>query len=73
MLKSLAPTRTALLGGILAVLLGADFAHATEKQTNKSIYDRLGGMYPVAVVVGKFVDLLLVNDVVNANPEVKVG
>jgi len=57
----------------LAALLGAGFAHAAEKQTDKSLYDRLSGVYPIAAGVDKFVDLLLVNDVLNANPEVKAG
>lgn len=36
----------------------------------KSLYDRLGGIYPIAVVVDEFIDRLLVNDVLNANPAI---
>jgi len=32
-----------------------------------SLYDRLGGAYPIAVVVDDFIERLLVNDTLNAN------
>jgi len=71
MFKSHTSARTVLFGSILAALLGTGFIQAAEKQTDKSLYDRLGGVYPIAVVVDKFVDLLLVNEVLNANPAIK--
>jgi hemoglobin len=37
----------------------------------KSLYDRLGGSYPIAVVVDDFIERLLVNDTLNANPAIK--
>lgn len=37
----------------------------------KSLYERLGGVYPVATVVDSFIEKLLVNDVLNANPAIK--
>jgi len=73
MLKSHTSTRTALLGSVLATLLGAGFAQAAEKQTDKSLYDRLGRIYPIAVVVDKFIDLLFVNGVLNTNPAIKAA
>jgi hemoglobin len=36
-----------------------------------SLYERLGGAYPIAVVVDDFIDRLLVNDTLNANPAIK--
>jgi hemoglobin len=36
----------------------------------KSLYDRLGGVYPIAVVVDEFINRLLVNEVLNANPAI---
>jgi hemoglobin len=36
----------------------------------KSLYDRLGGAYPIAVVVDDFIERLLVNDTLNANPAI---
>jgi len=36
-----------------------------------SLYDRLGGAYPIAVVVDDFIERLLVNRTLNANPAIK--
>jgi hemoglobin len=36
----------------------------------KSLYDRLGGVYAIATVVDDFIDRVVVNDVLNANPAV---
>lgn len=41
-------------------------AHAEEK----SLYDRLGGIYPIATVVDEFIDRLLINDTLNSNPAI---
>ena len=38
---------------------------------SKSLYDRLGGAYPIAVVVDDFIERLLVNETLNANPAIK--
>jgi hemoglobin len=38
---------------------------------SKSLYDRLGGAYPIAVVVDDFIERLLVDDTLNANPAIK--
>jgi len=46
---------------------------AAEAQPTKSLYDRLGGVYPISVVVDTFIDLLFVNDVLNANPAIKAA
>jgi hemoglobin len=35
-----------------------------------SLYDRLGGTYAIAMVVDDFIDRLLVNDTLNANPAI---
>ncbi len=37
----------------------------------KSLYDRLGGAYPISMVVDDFIDRLLVNKTLNANPAIK--
>ncbi len=42
---------------------------AVEKE--KSLYDRLGGVYSIATVVDDFIERLLINDVLNANPKIK--
>lgn len=36
----------------------------------KSLYARLGGVYPISVVVDDFIERLLVNDTLNANPAI---
>ena len=36
----------------------------------KSLYERLGGVYPIAVVVDDFIEHLLVDDTLNANPAI---
>ncbi|HET6273634.1 MAG TPA: group 1 truncated hemoglobin, partial [Bacteroidota bacterium] len=35
------------------------------------LYDRLGGVYAIASVVDDFIERLLVNDILNANPAIK--
>ena len=37
----------------------------------KSLYDRLGGVYAIASVVDDFVERLLVDNTLNANPAIK--
>jgi len=37
----------------------------------KTLYERLGGAYPIATVVDDFIERLLVNDTLNANPAIK--
>jgi hemoglobin len=39
----------------------------------KPLYDRLGGLYPIASVVDAFIERLLVNDVLNANPAIRAA
>jgi hemoglobin len=58
----------AVLMLVLIALPAAAAAQAPAGQ--KSLYDRLGGAYPIAVVVDEFIDRLLVNDVLNANPAI---
>lgn len=40
------------------------------QEQEASLYDRLGGIYPIALVVDDFIDRLMVNDVLNANPRI---
>lgn len=62
--------KSTLIAAFAAVLLGSGAAQA---QQPKSLYDRLGGAYPISVVVDSFIDLLLVNDALNANPAIKAA
>lgn len=45
------------------------FAQEKTIQT-KSLYDRLGGVYAIATVVDDFIERLLVNEILNANPNI---
>lgn len=44
---------------------------AAEQTQEPTLYDRLGGVYPIASVVDVFIDLLLHNDVLNENPAIR--
>ena len=55
---------------ILANLFAPNSSHAGEKQ-KKSLYQRLGGVYNIAPVVDDFLEVLYVDDVLNANPRIK--
>ncbi len=54
---------------VLINTFNASAAHAAEEK--KSLYDRLGGAYAIATVVDAFIDKLLVNDTLNANPAIR--
>jgi hemoglobin len=41
-----------------------------EAEETKSLYDRLGGVYAIAVVVDDFIDRIMVDPRLNANPRV---
>jgi hemoglobin len=50
------------------VLVNTAAVRAAEEK--KSLYDRLGGAYAIATVVDAFIEKLLVNDTLNANPAI---
>ncbi|HEY6138427.1 MAG TPA: group 1 truncated hemoglobin [Thermoanaerobaculia bacterium] len=50
------------------LLLNAAAVRAAEAK--KSLYERLGGVYAIATVVDTFIEKLLVNDTLNANPAI---
>ncbi len=43
------------------------------KPAEKPLYERLGGVYAVASVVDDFIERLLVNDILNANPAINAA
>ena len=55
----------------VAMVLVAMPTAAEEKAEEKSLFDRLGGVYPIAATVDDLVDRLYVNGTLNANPVVK--
>jgi hemoglobin len=56
-----------LLTLLASVSLSADPRPSGAPANTASLYDRLGGAYPIAVVVDDFIERLLVNDTLNAN------
>lgn len=48
-------------------------AQEKSKPKMKSLYERLGGTYAIATVVDDFIERLLVNDILNANPAIKAA
>jgi hemoglobin len=60
------------LAAALGVLIIAGTSRAVVAQEKaKPLYDRLGGVYSIATVVDDFIERLLVNDTLNANPAIK--
>ena len=74
-------TRRSLVAGALsaapvAALAGADKAHAQTNQTTpeKSLYERLGGVFAIAAVVNHFSDAVVKNPIVgqkSKNPQLR--
>ncbi len=60
--------------GIIAVIFLAGFqlapAQGSEGAKAKSLYDRLGGLMPISVVVSDFIDALVPDSILNQNPAI---
>jgi hemoglobin len=55
-----------------ALILAATPTSAQDEAAPQpSLYERLGGVYSIATVVDEFIERLLVNDILNANPAIK--
>ncbi len=50
---------------------GGPDALGQAKKKEKSLYDRLGGVYAIATVVDDFIDRVVADDILNANPAIK--
>jgi hemoglobin len=60
-----------LVVGVLLTALGVTgLAQQKPATPSKSLYDRLGGIYAIATVVDAFIERLLVNNTLNANPAI---
>jgi hemoglobin len=55
---------------VLTVVLIAGLGPAAAAQEPKPLYDRLGGVYSIATVVDDFIERLLLNPTLNANPAI---
>ena len=63
-----------LAAAAATVLAGAESAHAQGAQTDKSLYERLGGVFAIAAVVDHFSDALVKNPIVgqtSKNPQLR--
>ncbi len=54
-----------------AILLGTTLHAVAGEEEEPSLYDRLGGVYNIATIVDYFIERVLVNDRLNANPAVR--
>jgi len=71
MSRLLIKTGSALVVSVV-LSLGAPLALAQEATATAgpSLYDRLGGLAPISVVVSDFIDALVPDEVLNANPAI---
>jgi len=69
--KSIVVVSAVTLLGLAAVpLCFPGFGWAQGKPAAPSLYDRLGGLYPVSAVVDDFIDRVYANATLNANPAI---
>ena len=61
---------TTVLAAIMVVMAGTATQTARAQVTQPSLYERLGGAYSIATVVDDFIERLLVNATLNANPAI---
>ena len=62
------PIATLLLG--ISLMASAGDSGSAAQPATKSLFDRLGGVYSIATVVDDFIERLLVNETLNANPAI---
>jgi hemoglobin len=65
-----ARVRTTVLAAVIVIMAGVATRTATAQVTQASLYERLGGAYNIATVVDDFIERLLVNATLNANPAI---
>ena len=71
-MKAIARRLPLLVVAAFVLLTSGTSAIAQEKkEKEKPLYDRLGGVYAIASVVDDFIERLLVDDILNANPAIK--
>ncbi len=69
-LTLVAPVSIALAGEQETSSSQAPINVAAAAVPQKSLYERLGGVYPISVVVDDFIERLLIDDTLNANPAI---
>jgi hemoglobin len=63
--------RWGLVAALGALIVAGTSRAVVAQEKAKPLYDRLGGVYSIATVVDDFIERLLVNDTLNANPAIK--
>lgn len=61
---------------LIAIVMGGPQSAVAEegaKQEQQSLYDRLGGLASISVVVSDFIDVLMPDTVLNENPAIDVA
>jgi len=66
----LARVSTTVLAAVIVIMAGTATQAAGAQVTQPSLYERLGGAYSIAAVVDDFIERLLVNGTLNANPAI---
>ena len=72
----MAPFRRTRFGALLMLSVGMHLAapaHAAAQSSPRPLYERLGGVYAIATVVDDFIERLLMNQVLNANPRINAA
>ncbi len=61
-----------ILSFVVILLIGsqASVAQSGTEEKQQSLYDRLGGLAPISVVVSDFLDALLIDSLLNSNPAI---
>jgi hemoglobin len=67
----LARVSATALAAVVVIMAGAATQTAKAQVKQPSLYERLGGTYSIATVVDDFIERLLVNATLNANPAIK--
>jgi len=55
------------------ILLWREAPTLAQEKPEKSLYERLGGVKPIVLVVDDFIDRLVTNETLNANPQIREG
>ncbi len=58
---------------LIAIMVGGPYtavAQSSAAQEQQSLYDRLGGLAPISVVVSDFIDALVPDSLLNQNPAI---
>lgn len=55
---------------VAVLMIPASWALSQDEKATPSLYDRLGGLMPISVVVSDFIDVLVPDEVLNANPAI---